>query len=561
MNYPPHTPPIPPPFPPVIQPLVPQWTPSIDAIQQQTAANNAVAGHLQSWRRRATEEQKAVDTQNINALVSQLAQCPISPLPTGLEICASPPVRMLPERARQLISAVASTCGVPIEMPLVCLLGAITIASRGKFKVRVTDRHEEVVTEYFLASAASGQRKSAVVDFFRKIIVQEEVDLQRGFSNACHETAHHLWRRVIKKEEAELANRLRDLVHQHGDRQIAQSLLSAEMAELERLKTNSHKRTVPPRLLFDMATPEKLAAEMACQGEAMGIFEAEGGSLRKIIRSGHHLDLYLKGYTGECCTFETKTNGSVHLNKPVLGICIVAQHSILDAVFRNPQLAERGLAPRFLPLFIPSNSGAWNEYPVDIPAPLIEWYTEWVQKMVCVPIPIGPAGERSFHALELSWEAAAEVDRYRRTVDRQMRNGDFEHYAPFGDKLVGHAVRLAGIAHLLKHEAPQSHPIDEETMACGTALAEFFRRHAAAAFSPDARDGVTYAPMILKWMRRHRVPYFTERDAHRGIGSGRHTIAQVRAGIDELERSNYLRSLFASTDRIHVVHPSAHLTF
>ena len=198
---------------------------------------------------------------------------------------------------------------------------------------------------------------------------------------------------------------------------------------------------------------------------------------------------------------------------------------------------------------------------MDIPAPLIEWYAEQVRKLVRVPIPVGQAGERSFHMLELSWAAAAELDRYRRTVDRQMRNGDFEHYAAFGSKLVGHAVRLAGIVHLLTHEAPQSHPIGEETMACGTALAEFFRQHAAAAFCPDARDGVTYAPMILKWMTRHRVWHFTERDAHRGIGSGRHTIAQVRAGIDELERHNYVRSLFTSAGRTQVVHPSAYVTF
>ena len=51
-------------------------------------------------------------------------------------------------------------------------------------------------------------------------------------------------------------------------------------------------------------------------------------------------------------------------------------------------------------------------------------------------------------------------------------------------------------------------------------------------------------------------PHFTERQAHRGVGSSRYKMPQVRAGLDELEKHNFLRSLFTSSGRIHVVNPS-----
>ena len=72
-------------------------------------------------------------------------------------------------------------------------------------------------------------------------------------------------------------------------------------------------------------------------------------------------------------------------------------------------------------------------------------------------------------------------------IEDHLRNGWFERYTAFGNKLVGHAVRLAGAVHFLKVVDPQIHTIDGESMKSGIALAEFFRVHAAAAFTPEAR--------------------------------------------------------------------------
>jgi len=536
-------------------PSTPNADPTMTAIQQQTSINNTIAGHIQSWDRRAAQEQKVADAQNISATIAQLRENTIHSLPKGLMVYATPPIDMLPEKARKLVYAVAAAFDVPLEMALACLLAAAFIAARGMFKIRVSDRHMEVVTAYFLVSAESGQRKSAVVEFFLNVFKLEEENLRRLFSSKGRGTARKLAHSVVKRMEAMLAERLADLAGEHGDLDTAEAMLAHEIASLERLKNSVSKRVALPRLLANISTPEKLAEEMALRGEVMAIFDAEGGALKRMIEMPQLLDLSLKAYTGESFAYDTKTAGAVHLACPVLAMCILAQPNVLEAAYRNEDAVGRGLMPRFLPLFIPHRLGGWNGVPTEIPAELVEWYEDLVRRLLRIRLPVPDDAGRHIHVLDLNPAAKAEINRYRTVVEQQLRDGWFEQYAAFGSKLVGHAVRLAGAVHLLKVNDPQEHMIDGETMACGIALADFFRWHAAAAFTPEARDGVTYAPKILKWIRRHRPWRFAERDAQRGVG--RINIVQLRAGLDQLERHNYVRSLITSSGRTYVVHPGA----
>ena len=176
-------------------------------------------------------------------------------------------------------------------------------------------------------------------------------------------------------------------------------------------------------------------------------------------------------------------------------------------------------------------------------------------------MPLTGENARTFHILALSSAANARIRRYGSDIDEQIRNGHFEKFPAFGAKLAGHAVRLAGAIHLMTNFEPQSEEINNQSIQAGIAWAEFFRIHAEAAFTPEARDGIAYAQKIYIWMKRHRPYTFKEREAHRGIGSGRHSAPQVRAGIDELERCNLLRKYITSGKVLCVVHPGAYGLF
>jgi hypothetical protein len=166
--------------------------------------------------------------------------------------------------------------------------------------------------------------------------------------------------------------------------------------------------------------------------------------------------------------------------------------------------------------------------------------------------------ERTFHILALNPAANARIRHYCSDINDQIRKGLFDNFPAFGAKLAGHAARLAAAVHLISHTEPQSEEINEQSMQTGIALAEFFRVHAAAAFTPEVRDGITYAQKIYNnWMWRHRPQIFDERMAQRGVGHC--SVAHIRAGLSELERHNYLRTCFTAEGKaLYVVHPGAY---
>ncbi|TWA85154.1 uncharacterized protein DUF3987 [Azospirillum brasilense] len=529
-------------YPPLLQPplmpVAPQY-PIIprDLAQQQTSFNNDVTSHLRSWERRAAAEQDALERQEKALLRAHLSSLPLLPLPRTPEINAKLPLSGLHPVLRRLVTALGAQCGSTC-MAMAGLLGAASVAARGRWKVDAGDGHVEVATAYIAVCSPSGQRKSAVADVFRRIFEAEEARLGRQHADASPHANSRVMRRACRAMEVRLAKQVQQLFISGHDMETVRSTLSAEMATVERLRRQAEGHVGRPRLLGDILTPEALAIVLEQNDEALGIFEAEGGLLKRLRPASD--DLILKGFTAESFTFDTKTSGTVHLQAPVLAICLFVQPEVFHRFYANEEFAGHGLLARFWPLFVPPNSSPGGPS-AEIPADALAWLEERIRRLLQIECPRGEDGRRTFHTLTLTRDAKAVLDRYRAQVSAERQLGTSEHYAAFVNKQVGHALRAAALLRLFEHEAPQEHAIDESLLKEGIALAEAFRAHAALAFTPEARNGVDYAAKILEWMKRFHVAEFTERDAQRGIGSGRHTVAQIRAGIDQLERCNYLR--------------------
>ena len=132
----------------------------------------------------------------------------------------------------------------------------------------------------------------------------------------------------------------------------------------------------------------------------------------------------------------------------------------------------------------------------------------------------------------------------------RIRAGHFDDFEAFGEKLAGYSVRLAGALHLLNNNIPHEHKIDATTMEAGIGLAEFFAQHAIIAFDKSHLQGIKYAKKILRWMERHRMAQFTERDAQRGVGHCE--IKDIRHGLDVLEKHGYI-GLYLTQKRTYCI--------
>lgn len=242
-----------------------------------------------------------------------------------------------------------------------------------------------------------------------------------------------------------------------------------------------------------------------------------------------------------------------------MALCTLIQPGVLDDLYSDEKLKDHGLLARILPAYIPAYRG---NGPVlnAVPAEHRQWLKERILRLLLLKRPDKGDGVRSFHFLDIDDEGKGEISQYQRWIAAQMRDGQFDHYQPFGGKLAGHAIRLAGAVHLMRHAVPQDHKIDLDSVTCGIALAEFFRQNAAVAFDPMARNGVKYARKILDWIKENNPTHFTTKEVQRAVNS-HGDVAPVRAGMGVLEQHNIIRQIKKGKSTIGVVNPRAHMLF
>lgn len=529
----------------------------VAAMQSQTAANNALSANYESKKRLAKNYENYNHDSNINWIRNQLSNLIIVPLRKSLEITTYFPLELLPVQAQNFVKSAAQALGVSEEMVAVSLLGASFIAARGNFKIKIDEHWFEILTGFIIAAAPSGERKSVVVDLMRGVFTEFQAEIQMHFSVTERQSDHQVLHQTVNEMKRDLAKCMNKKIQSGCPLEVAQSELRTKFAGLAQLQDALQKSKWAPRILLDTPTLEALAVELQRQNEAVGIFEAEGGFWKRRLQAALD-DILLKGYTGESFASDTKTLGSEFLLSPVIAICSFVQPNVLQTLYADVELAGHGVTARILPVLLPSRTLYRSDLVNEIPTDALDWYKELVRRLLEIKRPAPGTCERTFHILSPSSAAKARIRHYGSNIDEQIRNGYFEKFPAFGAKLVGHAVRLAGAIHLMSHTEPQSEEINEQSMQAGIALAEFFRVHAEAAFTPEARDGIVYSQKICDWMKRHRRHIFDEREAHRGIGSGRYSMTQTCAGIDELERCHFLRKYITSGKVLCVVNPNAH---
>lgn len=519
--------------PPSNQPYLP-LTQMQENMREETGWNNAVAGLLTSRERKEKVESRMFDAAQINFYREQLKSSPIMELPKQLEVCAEIPMTKLPASMARLINEVADHLQVPTEAVVSALIGTLFISARGNFQIKVKNGYTETLTGYMLVGMPSGGRKSAIVGFFRRVFDEVEQERQIDFDLNSPEVSisQRVLKKIVKQTETELLHELKDEAGLEPD-EIA-IIIAKELAPLEMKLMKASSR---PRFLVDSPTMKELAMIMACQGEAIGIFEAEGGLYKHRIRPNAD-NIILKGHTMEPYADETSTAGSAVMRAPCLATCLFVQMDVAEKLFANTELKDHGVLPRILPIFAAWTRGVKKTHTADISEESVELYENKIRTLLDISRPEGADDERTWHTIGLSPDALDVLNGFRQDINGYLHEGSFDNFEAFGEKLAGHAIRLAGAIHLWKHEVPHDSLISNSSMDAGVELAKFYTEHAMAAFNMDRLQAIEYAKKILKWHRRVRKPEFTKQYAQNRIG--RCTADQIQAGLDLLERHGFL---------------------
>lgn len=522
--------------------------------RQQLEAWNA---DYEAEKRAFKNQQEMHDNQTIHGVRQQLANTWVWPLPETPDVRAVMPVNRLPTKALELVQACATSIGTHPEVLVICLFAAMFTAARGSFRIQISEHHIETLTGYFIVSAPSGHKKSAAMETFRRVFVDIENERQARYCGEGRLDEGKILKAAIKKAESGLAQKLLQMTQKLGSPEAARASMTEELRAHQQLLRKFKKGSSLPRILADVTTLEALPFEMEAQGEALAIMEAEGSAWKRLKSTPN--DIVLKAFAGEPSASDTKTLGSVSLKAPVLSICILAQPVVLKDVYDDTRSVERGLVPRILPYIAPGRILIDNPSGMPIQASLLDWYDAHIRALLAIQRPVGEEGERTFHTLTLAPDAKTEFEAYShfcRGLEKNVNGVEAGGYRSFLNKLPGHAVRLAGAIHLMKCPDPQKRQIDRDSVAVGAAFADFFREHAAVAFDPTARDGITIANKVLKWLHKHPCSNFSVRDAHRGVGSNNHKSDQVEAGLEVMQANGYIRGIIMSSGQLrYVVNP------
>ena len=432
----------------------------------------------------------------------------------------------------RFVDELATETQTPRDLAAMLTLAALSTACARKFVVHPEGNYCEPVNLFVAVSLPPGSRKTAV---FRVVI--------EPFAEAEREDA------ARRKEEQALALEL----SKSSENDDATGKKTGK--KNGKKDSNEAEEKAPPlRLSVDDASPEAVSARLCEQGGSLAVLSAEGGGLFDMMAGryagerGAAIEVYLKGHAGDDLKVDRIGRAGELVVRPALTVGIATQPDTLRTLAARRELRGRGLVARFLFGIPASNIGFRTIGATPMEPRTRTEYKRLTRRLLAIklkgdsvldPWPYRLTLDESAHAL------------YRETAtryeERQRPDGDLAMMPEWSSKLLGAALRIAGLLHLADHaddDEPWNIPIAENTLHRAIHLAdEYLVPHARLAFSiMTDTEAVDTARRLLAWINKNSVLEFSVRDAHRALGGKGARDETVDPALEVLMNHGYVRS-------------------
>ena len=402
------------------------------------------------------------------------------------------PLWTLPDPIGRMVAEIAGSAALPADIPAMMALGVLASACMGKVKVSIKRGWAEPLNLYIAVVAEPGGGKSPALKMIKAPVTQwEQEEIRRAKPRAA--------KAKIRADvlRAKLGNLKKAAEKAETNAQLEKMLSDAArlQGDIDRASAGQE----PPRFLFDDATPEALAVQLAHQpSQAGACLSAEGDLFKHMVgrytsagRSGGDLALYKKAWTGEAHHVTRITRGATSLERPILTLLLGVQPEAIRDLGRHRQLRGEGLLARFF-YSLPADA-----LDIDLPPDLeddlemrpetLDGYEKLLSGLLDLPFdPVrheGPARvvALSREAAELHYQLRDEVRR------RSKRFHDLEQMRDWALKLPGQVPRIAAVLHFADLVAggcnrPWEVPVTGEAMQRALAVTEYAIAHARAVF-------------------------------------------------------------------------------
>ncbi|WP_083843073.1 YfjI family protein [Schlesneria paludicola] len=463
--------------------------------------------------------------------------------PTPLDSGTVPPfpVESLPSSISPFIRDLAEFTQTPNDLGGGMFLAASAIALQGKYRVEIRRGWIEQLSIYIISILEPANRKSAVLARIASPLRRyEERNLQALAQPIRAAKSDH---EIKTKLRARLVD---DIAKSPSDRDML-------LRELQALDEEIAACVIPsePRVLADDITPECLATRMAQNGGRMGVLAAEGDLFDimagRYSKGSANIGIFLRSHSGDEYRVDRGNRPSELIKQPMLSLGFCVQEEVLRGLMGQKGFRGRGLLGRLLYQLPASTLGNRKIDPDEIDPCVEVEYDRVMRSLLEIQPQTTDSGDWIPATLTLSHDAYSEFKKYMIEIEHALGDfGDMATVTDWGGKLVGAVARIAGILHVVKHSERSSIPleIDAEVMQSAISIGQYFRSHAARAFTVMGRDeSFAMAEHILKVIKKNNWDMFTRRGLHQIVRRRVNDPDELDPALKRLVENGYLRQL------------------
>lgn len=369
------------------------------------------------------------------------------------------------------IKAVSESLQVDSGMVAPAVLSSASLAIVKKCIIHITGDHREPPNLYSMVVAESSERKSPTIKSVTWPIY--EYEKEENERRRPDISRYELKKKILERR---VKNLTEEVVNVKKKSEISMEDILEAQRELDELE-----EVAPLRLIADDITAEALIKLMAQNDERIAIISTEGGIFGNIAgrySNSSNMDIYLKGYSGDCLSDDRIGRNGNQLEEPLLSVLLYVQPIIVKQLMENEEFVGRGLPARFLYTYPVSKIGK-REYKNE-PIPEYRKDDLWniINRLLKIPIPEKPVEVRpDEQALKLATS-------YFYEVDQDILKAPSMELRSWIGKLHGNTMRIALVLHCIKHlEDFDKYMIDAKTMSNAIEIGRFFMKQAMIVYS------------------------------------------------------------------------------
>lgn len=442
---------------------------------------------------------------------------------------------MLPNDFKTTIQYFTREFEIDPISPMLGVLTAVSIASRGRYNVCVTDEYKEHFSIFAVVGRESGGRKSAFVDTLKGPF-SKYIDSLNLKSRPIVENDDV--RKIMSKiKKNEVCKQILGAIERGED----YSGIYKDYSEM----ADKHFLDKKYRIFFENATGLQLAKIMRDNSETASIIDSEPSFFTsRLFKDEILINILLKSYCSDSYNYDSSRNSNIFLRNPSMNIFAMVQKPPLFNLYKNQNLEDRGVLARFLP-HISSHEVSDSVRSMNLLASKDDYYQK-IHKLL--EYNFFRKKERNMENIYMEKGAVYRINLYRYEYNKN------KHLFPnnmmsFINKIHGHVLRIAAALCFWRSGICESYKITEDDINFGIKFLEIIIGDYGVLISQEeniALNAKNIYESLCKFRFYHEIPCV---DVSSIASVSNKKIHVCMPALELLEKKNYLKILYANNKK------------